>query len=123
MNRPPAPVLATVVLLTLLTLVTVGAVVYAVTQIGAGVLIGLILPLLTAFAALGLWQGTRGSRIITVALGVLLMLLGLNDRNSLVMALGLPALGLLIVVLITAPSSSRDWFTPADGDQVTPREP
>jgi hypothetical protein len=114
MNRPPAPILAVVVLLTLLTLVTTGAVIYAVTEIGAGVLIGLILPLLTAFAALGLWQGTRGSRVITVALGVLLILLGLNDRNSTAMTLGLPVLGLVVVLLVTAPRSSRDWFTRPD---------
>jgi ACR3 family arsenite efflux pump ArsB len=115
-NRPPAPIFAVVILLTLLTVITTGAVSYAVTQIGAGVLIGLILPLLTAFAALGLWQGTRGSRVITIALGVLLSLLGLNDRNTTAMTVGLPLLGLVVVLLVAAPSSSREWFNRPNSD-------
>jgi hypothetical protein len=110
MNRPPAPIIAAVVLLTLMTVVTAAGIIYAVTQVGAAALIGLIFPLLTAFAALGLWQATRGSRVITIALSVLLVVSGLNDTNTEIIGIGAPALGVVLFVLLIAPSSSRAWF-------------
>ena len=110
MNRPPAPILAAVVLLALMTVVTAGAIIYAVIEVGAVALIGLIFPLLTAFAALGLWQGTRGSRVVTIALSVLMVISGLNDTNTAVIGIGAPAFGVVLFLLLLAPRSSREWF-------------
>jgi hypothetical protein len=110
MNRPPAPILAAVVLLTLMTVVTAGAIVYAVIEVGAVAAIGLIFPLLTAFAALGLWQGTRGSRVVTIALSLLLVLAGLNDLDTAVIGIGAPVFGVVLFLLLVAPRSSREWF-------------
>jgi len=111
MNRPPAPIIATVVLLALLTVSSAAAIVFAVSEIGASALIALIFPLLTAFAALGLWQATRGSRVITVALSLFLALSGLNDTGTAVIGIGAPVLGVVLFLLLIAPRSSREWFT------------
>ena len=111
MNRPPAPIIAAVVLLVLLTVSSAAAIVFAGSEIGWGALIGLIFPLLTAFAALGLWQATRGSRVVTVALSVLLVLSGLNDTDTAVIGIGAPVLGVVLFLLLIAPRSSREWFT------------
>jgi hypothetical protein len=111
MNRPPAPIIAAVVLLALLTVSSFAAIVFAVTEIGWAALIGLIFPLLTAFAALGLWQATRGSRVVTLALSLLLVLSGLNDPDTAVIGIGAPVLGVVLFLLLIAPRSSRGWFT------------
>jgi hypothetical protein len=118
MNRPPAPILAVVIVLLLMTVSTAAAIVFAVTRFGAVAVVGLIFPLLTVFAALGLWQATRGSRVITIGLSGFLILAGLNDTNTAVIGIGAPALGVILFVLLVAPASSRAWFASHDQQQA-----
>jgi hypothetical protein len=100
-HRPPAPVVAAVVIYALL------AAVPLVTGVGiaiaagepAWLLFGLI-ALLPGSVALGLWQGNRGARVGAIMFGF----------PSIVVSI-------VMVLLLAAPDSSRAWFTPDELDE------
>jgi hypothetical protein len=101
MGRPPAPVVAAVVIYALF------AAVLLVTAVGlaiaagepAWLLFGLI-ALLPGSVALGLWQGNRGARVGAIMFGF----------PSIVVSI-------VMVLLLAAPDSSRAWFTPDELDE------
>jgi uncharacterized small protein (DUF1192 family) len=57
----------------------------------------------------GLWQGRRGARVVTVVVGAMVALRGLTVVPDPVGLLALAG-GVAVIVLVTAPSSSRAWF-------------
>ncbi|MEV4812210.1 hypothetical protein [Micromonospora avicenniae] len=74
----------------------------------------LLLPLVgvgvCASTGYGLWRGWRGSRIVAVVLGVLLLLSGLNSLGSSEFGFLPMAYGALMALLVLLPASARAWF-------------
>ncbi|MEV4985479.1 hypothetical protein [Micromonospora sp. NPDC053811] len=58
----------------------------------------------------GLWRGWRGSRIVAVLLGVLLLLSGLSSLGSSDFGFLPMAYGALVTLLVLVPASARAWF-------------
>ncbi|MBM7491924.1 hypothetical protein [Micromonospora luteifusca] len=61
----------------------------------------------------GLWRGWRGSRIVAVVLGGLLLLSGLNSLGSSDFGFLPIAYGALVALLLLVPASARAWFRPS----------
>jgi hypothetical protein len=100
MNRPPAPVVAAVVIHALFAAVLlIGAVGIAIAGAPALALIGLV-ALLPGSVALGLWQGNRGARVGAILFGI----------PSVVAPI-------VMLLLLAVPESSRAWFTPDELDE------
>jgi hypothetical protein len=100
MNRPPAPVVAAVVIYALFAAVLlISAVVIAIAGAPALALLGLV-ALLPGSVALGLWQGNRGARVGAIMFGI----------PSVVVPI-------VMLFLLAAPESSRAWFTPDELDE------
>lgn len=99
-HRPPAPVVAAVVIYALQAAVLVVPVVVVAIAGGepAFALLGLI-ALLPGSVALGLWQGNRGASVAAIVLG-------------------LPTIvgAILMILLLWVPESSRAWCTPDEPD-------
>ncbi|MGP4012722.1 hypothetical protein [Streptomyces sp. 4N124] len=94
-KRPPAPVIAAVVLWALpavffLLLSVVGA----LAKGDPAILLFVLLGFLPGMTALGLWQGNRGARVVAIVQGFVVY--------------G----GITMILLLSVPRSSRDWFTP-----------
>jgi hypothetical protein len=94
-SRPPAPVIAAVVLWAL------PAVFFLLLGVGGAIakgdptgLLFVLLGFLPGMTALGLWQGNRGARVVAIVEGFLVY--------------G----GITMILLLSVPRSSRDWFTP-----------
>ncbi|MEU0964881.1 hypothetical protein ABZ357_05350 [Streptomyces sp. NPDC005917] len=95
-RRPPAPVIAAVVLWALpaVAMLLVG-VVGAIAKGNPVVLSFALLGFLPGMTALGLWQGNRGARVVAIVFGL---------------AYGVGVIAMIL--LLSVPRSSRDWFTP-----------
>jgi hypothetical protein len=99
-NRPPAPVVAAVVIYALYAgVILISAVVLAIAGARALALLGLV-ALLPGSVALGLWQGNRGARVGAMVWGI----------PSVVVSL-------VMVLLLVVPESSRAWFTPDEPEE------
>ncbi|MFJ4198356.1 hypothetical protein ACIP2Y_01800 [Streptomyces sviceus] len=95
-NRPPAPVIAAVVLWALPAgVMLLASVVGAMDKGNPVVLLFALLGFLPGMTALGLWQGNRGARVVAIVFGL---------------AYGVGVI--VMILLLTVPRSSRDWFTP-----------
>ncbi|WP_461057324.1 hypothetical protein [Streptomyces pseudoechinosporeus] len=95
-HRPPAPVVGAVVIYVLMAaFILVSGVVIAITGGEPGFALLSLVALLPGSIALGLWQGNRGARVVAIFFGFLTLLLAI-----------------VMILLLTAPQSSRAWFTP-----------
>lgn len=93
MRRPPAPVVAAVVIYALFAaVIMISSIGMAIAGAPALALLGLI-GLLPGSVALGLWQGNGGARIVAIVFGFPLIL------------------------LLAVPESSRAWFTTDELDE------
>ncbi|MFJ4467302.1 hypothetical protein ACIP2X_07285 [Streptomyces sp. NPDC089424] len=108
-RRPPAPVIAVIALMALpAAAILVIAIVVSATGEPAGLLLAL-LALLPGAAALGLWQGNRGARVVAIMIGVA----AIPASNASGVYSGPPIIyGATVILLLIAPKSSRAWFTP-----------
>lgn len=106
---PPPPVLAAFVLVMLFVVGSIGiAVVLAVNGFWYGLFVGGFGLLISGFVAHGLWFGKRrGSQILAIVFGVLLM--GMGCSNPQAAAVTAP-IGLAIILLVTVAPSARAWF-------------
>lgn len=99
MRRPPAPVLAAVVVYALFAAVfLIFALGVAIAGAPAFALLGLV-GLLPGSVALGLWQGNRGARVMAIMFGI----------PSVVASI-------VMLLLLAVPESSRAWFTAEELD-------
>lgn len=100
MHRPPAPVVAAVVIYALLAaVIMISSIGIAIAGAPALALLGLI-GLLPGSVALGLWQGNRGARVGAIVFGF----------PSVVVSI-------VMILLLAAPESSRAWFTNDELDE------
>jgi hypothetical protein len=74
----------------------------------AGLLL-VLLTLLPGAAAFGLWQGNRGARVVAIMIGVAAFP---ASNGPGVYGGALIIYGVTVILLLAAPRSSRDWFTP-----------
>ncbi|MFD0783500.1 hypothetical protein ACFQZ8_06180 [Micromonospora azadirachtae] len=114
-SRPPAPVLLAALLVAAGALVPLGLLVLLLTESEGPTLVpALLLPLVgvgvCASTGYGLWRGWRGSRIVAVVLGVLLLLSGLNSLGSSDFGFLPMAYGAFVTLLVLVPASARAWF-------------
>ncbi|WP_328503675.1 hypothetical protein OG828_37335 [Streptomyces sp. NBC_00457] len=94
-KRPPAPVIAAVVLWALpAVFLLLVSVVGALAKGDPAILLFVLLGFLPGMTALGLWQGNRGARVVAIVQGFVVY--------------G----GITMILLLSVPRSSRDWFTP-----------
>lgn len=110
MPKPPSPVVTAVAINGLLAAFPVVMAIWFVTgreSAGAVVALFALMPGLTAY---GLWQGNRGARVVAICEGALIALLGLRTAD--VTGLSATLVGLLLILLLAGPGSSRAWFTP-----------
>jgi hypothetical protein len=96
-------------------LVPLGLLVLVLTESEAQNLVPLLLLALVgvgvcASTGYGLWRGWRGSRIVAVVLGVVLLLSGLNSLGSSDFGLLPMVYGALVALLVLIPGSARAWF-------------
>ncbi|SIS03693.1 hypothetical protein SAMN05444858_14811 [Micromonospora avicenniae] len=96
-------------------LVPLGLLVLVLTEFEARNLVPVLLLALVgvgvcASTGYGLWRGWRGSRIVAVVLGVLLLLSGLNSLGSSDFGFLPMAYGALVALLVLVPASARAWF-------------
>jgi hypothetical protein len=127
-DRPPAAIVVAVVI------VAVGAAAVLAT---AGILVAAlgfhigILPVLVfgglgvgicVSTARGLGQRRRGARVTTIVIGVALMVSGGGATSGSQTAL--PTIvwiaGVVLIVLVAVPRSSREWFRSGSGDGAEP---
>ncbi|WNM39411.1 hypothetical protein RMN56_30610 [Micromonospora halotolerans] len=114
-SRPPAPVLIAALLVAAGALVPLGLLVLVLTEFEARNLVPVLLLTLVGVAVCasigyGLWRGWRGSRIVAVVLGVLVLLSGLNSLGSSDFGFLPIAYGALVALLVLVPASARAWF-------------
>ncbi|WP_139338249.1 hypothetical protein [Micromonospora avicenniae] len=114
-SRPPGPVLLAALLVAAGALVPLGLLVLVLTEFEARNLVPVLLLALVgvgvcASTGYGLWRGWRGSRIVAVVLGVLLLLSGLNSLGSSDFGFLPMAYGALVALLVLVPASARAWF-------------
>ncbi|MEV4494602.1 hypothetical protein AB0J84_02715 [Micromonospora arborensis] len=117
-SQPPAPVLIAALLVAAGALVPIGLLVLVLTEFEGGNLVPALLLALVGVAVCasvgyGLWRGWRGSRIVAMVLGGLLLLSGLNSFGSSDFGLLPMAYGALLVLLLLVPASARAWFRPS----------
>lgn len=128
-DTPPAPTVVAVVIVAVCAaavLATAGILVAAL-----GFHIG-VLPVLVfcgigvgicVSTARGLWQRRRGARVTTIVIGVALMVSGGGATSGSQTAL--PTIvwiaGVVLIVLVAVPRSSRQWFSGGSGAEVDRR--
>ena len=113
--RPPWTIVTVVAVLGLLALLMLGIAVVALFGGTAGLpwaLMLLLVFLMFAATALGLWRGRRGARIIGLVIGGAFVLAGLNGLGRGGPALPYVLAGALVVVALLH-RSSRAWTAPA----------
>jgi hypothetical protein len=124
-DRSPAPVRTVVIVMAVL---AVGLLLIAVDNLAAGSTgpdgqnVGygpLVLSGLMGWTARGLSQGRRGPRIITYVIFGFTVMTGVGIVRTGPLGVGLfgllpIALGVLVIVLLAVPDSSRQWFTPGE---------
>ncbi|AXK34515.1 hypothetical protein DVA86_19555 [Streptomyces armeniacus] len=104
------PVTAVTALIALPALALIVIAIMAFAEGGPAGALFLLLALLPSAAALGLWQGNRGARVVVIMIGAAVAIMpaggasGVNGPARIVY-------GLTIVLLLAAPRSSRDWFS------------
>ena len=114
--RPPWTILAVVGVLGVLALLMLGLAVVAMFGGATGLpwaLMLLLVFVVFAATALGLWQRRRGARIIGLVIGVTFILAGLNALGQGGPALLYAVAGLLVVAALLH-RSSRAWTAPAN---------
>ncbi|MEW2530281.1 hypothetical protein [Streptomyces sp. NPDC047071] len=94
-RKPPTPVMWAVVIWGVLAVAPLAIVLVALIQGAPQLLLFALLTALPGSIAWGLWQGNRGARFCGIFFGF--------------MTLGL---GILMILLLAVPRSSRVWFTP-----------
>ncbi|MBM0278042.1 hypothetical protein [Micromonospora tarensis] len=114
-SRPPTPVLIAALLMAAGALVPLGLLVLVLTEFEARSLVPVLLLTavgvgVCASVGYGLWRGWRGSRIVAVVLGVLVLLSGLNSLGSSDFGFLPVAYGALVALLVLVPASARAWF-------------
>ncbi|MEU4675639.1 hypothetical protein [Micromonospora sp. NPDC023737] len=114
-SPPPAPVLLAALLVAAGALVPLGLLVLLLTEYEARNLVPALLLAavgvgVCASTGYGLWRGWRGSRIVAVLLGVLLLLSGLSSLGSSDFGFLPMAYGALVTLLVLVPASARAWF-------------
>jgi hypothetical protein len=101
MHKPPTPVVVAIVIYALLAAVfLVTGVVVAIAGGAPAFALFSLIALLPGSVALGLWQGNRGARVVAIMFGF----------SSIVA-------GIVMILLLAAPASSRAWFTPDEPDE------
>lgn len=114
-SGPPAPVATAAVSIAAAALMPLGVLIVGILA-GAG---GLIIPLamvvfvgitICAPTAYGLWQGRRGSRVVTIVVGGMVVVYGLSTLGTGVLGLLGMVIGAGSIALVVVPRSSRDWF-------------
>lgn len=113
LNQPPTPVIVAVVLTGLVAAASLVGVIVGIIVLSPLAALGALVALLWGATAYGLWQGTRGSRVVAIILGVgLISAFGSRDPGLVLVQPLLAIYGITIIVLLVGPRSSRAWFTP-----------
>ena len=123
-RRPVLPVLIAAVLLAAVAALLLGVVVVLLLSSADVALLALTLFLPSAIllsAAYGLWRGWRGSQVIAIVIGVLLLLSGLSSSDSIALGVVMVAVGAAVSTLVVAPPSARAWFSGRSVSAPRPR--
>ncbi|TDE58888.1 hypothetical protein E1295_04635 [Nonomuraea mesophila] len=124
--KPPSPVKSAAILLaTFAALMLAAALVGAFLVHWALALVAVVVAFYGFSNTQGLWRGWRGARTISILSGVFLVLAGFANASSVSSDSGLVGVvavgfGLVTIVLLIVPRSSRDWFSAGSGAS-TPR--
>lgn len=115
-SGPPAPVATAAVTLAVAALLPLGLLI-AGTLAGAGgdlifplAIVVLVVIAICASAAYGLWQGRRGSRVVTIVVGGMMVASGLSTLGTSALGLLGMVIGAGLIALVVVPESSRVWF-------------
>lgn len=112
--RPPAPVL---IVLGLFGLTALGCLIVVVALVRSDGFDDTLLPLagacLSAVVSAGLWRRLKGARVVTILAAVASVLAAMSlvadaSVGGVGVVVALP--GALVIYLVTAPPSSKEWF-------------
>ncbi|MFI5914436.1 hypothetical protein [Dactylosporangium sp. NPDC051541] len=115
--RPPAPVLAVVIIFALFTVFSLIALAVSIRGSGFGEDAGISLGLAVLCGVVGarLWFGAQIARWFAMAIGVGMILIAVLNASTLLNVVLFGGLGLAIVGLLAGPRSAREFFAAGRG--------